>query len=97
MLQATDAVKLFEEANKEPDYSAVNVDKFLNKLEGYITSWAKSGIRQGKVMLKLDRVDCDKQAGAILFRLEEAGYKATYTYPKSMGDDRFNYTFSISF
>ena len=97
MIQAAEAVELFEESKKEPDYSLVNVDKFLGKLEGYIKSWAKSGIRKGKVMLTLDRVDCDKQAGAILFRLKEAGYEATYTYPKSMGDDRFNYTFTISF
>lgn len=97
MIQAADAVKLLEEANKEPDYSAVNVDSFLDKLEGYITSWAKSGIRQGNVMLILDRVDHVKQADAILFRLKEAGYDATYYHPKSMGDDRLNYTFTICF
>lgn len=97
MLQASEAVKLLEEAKKTPDYSKIDVSKYLSKIEDYIKSWASIGMRHGNVYLPLNAANHSEEAAAILYNLKNAGYDATYTHPRCMNGEGLVYTFTIEF
>lgn len=97
MLQASEAVKLLEEAKKTPDYSKIDVSKYLSTIEDSIKANASACIRHVTVILKMDSADRFDEANAILYHLTKAGYKAEYTHPRCMGDEGLKFTFTIDF
>lgn len=93
MLSAAEAHKMSQEGDQA--YKTLDVSQYLSVLELQIVNATKSHDECVHFRLRLAEANRSEIAMAIHYQLQQAGYDATYTHSRAMGEEGLYYNFTI--
>lgn len=93
MLSAAEAHKMSQEDNQA--YKNLDVSQYLTVIEQQIVNATKHNDEYAHVRLRLAETNRSDIAQAILYQLKQAGYDATYTHSRAMGEEGLYYNFTV--
>ena len=93
MLSAAEAYKMSQKGDQA--YKNLDVSQYLSVIEQQIVNATKYHDECVQFRLRLAEANRSEIAMAIQYQLQQAGYDATYTHSRAMGEEGLYYNFTI--